>query len=266
MSEPTTVTHASESGHWYQPDGTQVALVPGSKKGSMVTPDIRHARKLGLLPGVTTIIRCAASPSLDKYKQRQAILAALTLPRQPDEAEDVWLARVIKDAGEHAAKAAEEGTRIHAAVQSYYQGGKVDDAYLPHVDGVRGVLGNIAPGNNWQSEVGVACAEWGYGTKSDLHSQNWVWDLKGKDGDLDDLFGERTYDYYWMQLAATKRLLLKSGRCHSDARCGILFVSRTHPGVGHAVEITDEQLARGLEMFDALKAYWQAKNNYYPGK
>lgn len=264
MTNITTTPHASESGNWYLPNGEQVTTVPGSK-GTPVKPDIRHARKLGLLPGVTSIIRCAAAPGLDLWKQKQAIMAALTLPRQPDEPEDSWLGRVVKDAGEHAAQAAEEGTRIHAAIQAYYQGETVPNAYTAHVDGVRALLGNVATGRKWSSELGVADLALSYGTKSDLCAEDWVIDFKGKDGDLASLQAEKAWDTHWMQLAATRRLLVLRGIVKPDAKCAIVYVSRTHPGAAWLVGVPEDLLDKGLKMFDALKSYWQAKNAYYPG-
>jgi hypothetical protein len=264
MSSITTTPHASEAGNWYLPTGEQVTTVLDSTGKKQIKPDIRHARKMGLLPGVTSIIRCASAPGLDMWKQKQAIMAALTLPRQIAEPEDAWLARVVKDAGETAAKAAEEGTRIHAAIQAYYQGGVVPNAYTWHVDGVRALLGSIAAGRSWLSELGVASVEHGYGTKSDIHANDYVLDFKGKDGDLASLQGEKAWDTHWMQLAATRRLLALHQSAKPDAKCGIVYVSRTHPGAAWLVPVAEDLLEKGLKMFDALKAYWQAKNSYYP--
>ncbi|MBM3493296.1 MAG: hypothetical protein FJX72_03080, partial [Armatimonadetes bacterium] len=76
-----TATHVAEGGHWYTSDGQQVVTVPSADGKKEVKPDIRHARKLDLAPGVTSVIRCADRPELTLWKQRQAIASALTLPR-----------------------------------------------------------------------------------------------------------------------------------------------------------------------------------------
>ena len=50
------------------------------------------------------------APQLERWKRNQVLLAALTLPRQPDEQETAWLARVESDWQEQGKKAAERGT------------------------------------------------------------------------------------------------------------------------------------------------------------
>ena len=134
MSDRTIV---KESGHWYAKDGTQVLEVPKAKGDGWKKTTLREARTMNLAPGVTTIIKCAHAPQLDRWKQRQAIMSALTLPRTPDESEDDWLRRIEVDMGETARKAAEEGTKIHAALEAAIQGETYDSAYIPHVVGVQ---------------------------------------------------------------------------------------------------------------------------------
>ena len=111
--------HQSESGHWYLPNGSPAYRVVG-KNGKERNTTVKDAREHGLLPSVTTIIGCAARPALDVYKQQQAILAALTLPRLEGELEQDWLSRVVTDSKEHAKQAAERGTQIHGVIEAFY--------------------------------------------------------------------------------------------------------------------------------------------------
>jgi hypothetical protein len=69
----------SESGHWYKKDGSPAYTTIG-KTGERATT-LRDARKLGLLPSVTTINGMLSKAGLDTWKQQQVLLAALTLPR-----------------------------------------------------------------------------------------------------------------------------------------------------------------------------------------
>jgi hypothetical protein len=108
------VTHIAESLHWYTRDGEPAYEVPAAK-GGMRPTTLRDARKLNLVPSVTTIIRCAAAPGLELWKANQLMMAALTLPRRDGEAEKDWLSRVVQDSKEQARKAAARGTAIHAA-------------------------------------------------------------------------------------------------------------------------------------------------------
>src|SRR3972149_9536441 len=81
---------ASESGHWYLPDGTPFYTIVG-KNGVGRPVTLRDARPKGAYPSVTGIINCAAKPGLENWKLEQMKLAALTLPKKPGETEKDWL-------------------------------------------------------------------------------------------------------------------------------------------------------------------------------
>src|SRR3990170_4320755 len=112
--------HATEGGHFYYPVGRPAYTIQG-KKGLRPTTK-KDAKKLGLYPGVTTIIAEANSYSLENYKINQAIEAALTLPRHEGENSADYIKRVRHDAKEHARIRAEEGKAIHAYLQARFEG------------------------------------------------------------------------------------------------------------------------------------------------
>lgn len=101
-----------------------------TKPGQMRHTTVGDARKLGLLPSVTNILGVIDRPELDSWKETQAILAALTLPRNPLEGDDDFAERAAKDAREQVSKAAERGTRVHAAIEELLCFGSVK----PHED------------------------------------------------------------------------------------------------------------------------------------
>ena len=109
----------AESGHWYTKDGTPAYTTIG-KTGERNTT-LRDARKLGLLPSVTTINGMLSKAGLNSWLQQQVLLAALTLPRLPDEPEADWLARVMQDSKATGRDAADRGTAIHAIIQGYFE-------------------------------------------------------------------------------------------------------------------------------------------------
>ena len=78
------IVRASESLHWYTRGGDPMYQVQAAKGGMRATT-LRDARKLNLIPSVTTIMSCAAKPGLEAWKLNQMLLAALTLPRRDDE-------------------------------------------------------------------------------------------------------------------------------------------------------------------------------------
>jgi precorrin-2 methylase len=113
--------HPAESTHWYDREGKPAYTVK-AKDGTDRPTTLRDARKLNLVPSVTSIIKCAAAPGLQIWMQQQVLLAALTLPKVAGESEKEYLDRIITDSQEQARKARERGTAIHAAIQGFYQG------------------------------------------------------------------------------------------------------------------------------------------------
>lgn len=268
-----TKEHASEGGHWYRvgEDGKveQIASVPKAKGGGDRSPTLRDAKKAGdWLPGVTTICGQASAPGLTRWKMEQAALAALRNHKYVNDTDESWMARVLDDAAQIAKDAAEEGTRIHAAIEQYYRGESYDKNYRGHVLSVAELVRENCPSSEdqhpWLAEEAVAHPSWGYATKSDLFSEAWCLDWKGKDGNQETLEGLKTYESHWMQLAATRQAIDLKVPTPWKKQCAIVYVSRTHPGCCSFVEVTEEQLERGLAMFKALLDYWQAKNNYTP--
>lgn len=248
----------AETGHWYDRTG-KPCYQQTTAKGALRGTDLRDARKLSLVPSVTTVLSVLAKPALETWKVKQGILAALTLPRNPGESDDAYLARVLMDSREQAKAAAEEGTRIHDAIEDSFKGRPVPNTYRRHVDGVHAKLIEMFPDiDDWIAEKSFAHPD-GYGGKTDIHSPSTgiVGDHKGKDGDFSD--GKRlAYDQH-LQLAPYQRGLLLP-----RAPCFNLFVSRTHPGkvAGHLW--TADQIEQGWQVFSAALELWKRLKAYDP--
>jgi hypothetical protein len=104
--------------HWYTQDGQPLYTVL-KKDGKPRNTTLADARKLGLVPSVTGIIGILAKPQLEAYKQEQAVLAALTLPRLESESDQAFAKRVVQDAEEHVGNAADLGTEFHQFAEGY---------------------------------------------------------------------------------------------------------------------------------------------------
>ena len=135
-------THLKESGHWYTRNGEPMYTVKANN-GQQRNTTLRDARKLDLIPSVTTILNVAAKPGLEAWKQQQILLAALTLPRAENESIDAYAERVIQDSKQQAQDARDLGTDIHAKVQNAFEGGSDNDysvsvkAILRHASTIR---------------------------------------------------------------------------------------------------------------------------------
>jgi hypothetical protein len=251
------MARAAESTHWYDRDGSPMYEVV-ARDGTMRPATLRDARKFGWYPGVTSIIRCAAAPGLELWKQNQVLLAALTLPRGAGENDESFCKRVISDSGEQARKARDRGTEIHAAIQGHYEGKPPSIDMHPYVRGVAAVIQQNFAGAEWVAER--PCANpLGYGTKADLSSVDIVLDFKGADFDAAQAATLKTWDEHAMQLAATREALRMPG-----AECAIVYVSRVTPGLCRVIRVDEPELCRGWEMFRGLLTYWQAKADYWP--
>lgn len=260
----------AESGHWYNQVGNQIGLIENKTREGFRKPNIRDARTHNWGPGVTTICSMLNAPALTAWKMLQAIDAAIELSHLiPEEGiNSEWRAKVQKAASEFAQMSAAEGSKIHAALEQSYSGEPFDESYRAQVEGVGALLdkycGEALELHPWMPEKGVS-HPLGYGTKSDLHSGAWVIDFKTKDGNQAKLDDARTYDYHWMQLAATRAALENLMDIpFQTQKCAIVYVSRDNPGACSFREVSEENLSKGWKMFTGLLSVWQAKNDHYP--
>jgi hypothetical protein len=248
------MAHAAESLHWYTRKG-ETAYTVKARDGSDRPATLRDARKLNLVPSVTSIIKSAAAPALERWKLDQMLHAALTLPRGPTEPEADWISRVWTDSKETAKKAAEKGTAIHAAIQGAYEGEAYPAEIFAHVAGAMEAVEAWMPAL-WTAERSFA-DPLGFGGKVDLSCAAGVIDFKTKEfSDPDTL---KTWDEHAMQLAA-----YRSGLRTDRARCAIVYVSVSTPGLAKLIEISEDDLRRGYRMFMGLLEYWIAKQNFDP--
>ena len=254
----TIIARSAESVHWYGQDGSPQYTVK-AKDGSDRPTTLRDARKLNLVPSVTTILKVSAKPALDAWKNEQLLLAALTLPKVDGETEKEFIARVVADSKETGKRAAEAGTRIHEEIESHFAGNKssrgikVEEALFDHF--------KLDPFQPWLVERSFSCAL-GFGGKVDLYCKpdkaapyGIVADIKTKDFSPDDKVD--AYDEHLMQLAA-----YRYGLSIPDARCANVFVSRTHEGLVKIIDWSEEDLKRGWQMFQHLLSFWKLKNNF----
>lgn len=250
------IVRASESQHWYTKEGVPAYSVK-AKDGSYRSTTLRDARKMGLVPSVTTIIKCAASPGLEAWKLQQMMLAAMTLPRAPDEAEESFIARVQADSKEQAKKAAERGSEVHGALEAFFETREVYAAHSEFVLGTEAEMAKVFGDLEWSAEKSFGHAL-GFGGKVDLHSRagnGVVVDFKTKEFTKEQAEKVQGFDEHLMQLAS-----YRVGLDLPAARCANIFVSVSEPGLVVVREWSEEDLKRGWAMFESLLNYWYAKS------
>lgn len=253
------------SEHWYTQGGQPAYTVNGRDT------TLRDARKLSLVPSVTTVTGIIDKPALTNWLIDQAIMASLTLPRVDGETDEAWLSRIKVDGRAQAKTAAEEGSRIHDAIEKGFTGA-VPDEYFEHCDAVYGELLRLFPDvNDWISEKSFA-HPLGYGGKVDLHSPSTgiVVDFKTKDGDFSD--GKRLHYDQNIQLAAYQVGLCLCGngfaptpeypQPYTPTQCANIFVSRTHPGAVASHVWSADEIAKGWRTFEAVLNLWKILRGY----
>ncbi|HEX3125016.1 MAG TPA: hypothetical protein VHQ21_17095, partial [Rhodanobacteraceae bacterium] len=244
-------------GHWYKAPSGEPFYSIGDRGVTL-----RDARKIGAVPSVTTVLQVIDKPTLTNWLIEQAVLGALTLPKIDGEADSAWIARIKVDGRAGAKAAAEEGTRIHDAIEQCVCGGLAWTSpkyhpYIPHVEATIAELKRLFPDvRDWVSEKSFA-HPLGFGGKVDLHSPSTgiVVDYKTKASDFSD--GKRLdYDQN-VQLAAYQvglgvrpfKMFDMDPPQFSPTQCANIFVSRTHPGCVASHVWSADDIAYGWDVF-----------------
>ncbi|HNT14166.1 MAG TPA: hypothetical protein PKO21_04810 [Verrucomicrobiota bacterium] len=271
-----------DSAHWYQRDGVPLHTVP-SLKGSLQTATmrpttLRDARKLGLLPSVTNILGVIAKPELTAWLQEQAVMAALTLPRNPGESEDDFARRVVADSQTTRDSAADFGTAFHAGAERIAHTLEVDraDLHSAWLNKYRDWYQANALVLRWTEKV-LVHPEWGYAGTADLliehpvHGLTLV-DLKtmkfpqrgGKvpGGPPGTTGGSpvppKPYKSWCYQLAAYRRALGEPVRCMN------LIVNSVEPSAPIEHVWTEDEMETGWRAFVAAHRLWVIEKGYDP--
>ena len=80
----TRLVQAESGGHWYSENGESAHVVIG-KNGKERNTTVADARKMGLLPSVTSVQSILEKPQLTAWKISTAVESALTLPKEENE-------------------------------------------------------------------------------------------------------------------------------------------------------------------------------------
>jgi hypothetical protein len=232
--------------HWYKKDGAPQYTVIGAN-GKERDTTLRDARKLDLVPSVTTILNVAAKPGLNVWLQQQVLMAALTLPRHENEAEEAWIERIIQDSKVQTKDAADRGTNMHDQIEDYFnkKPGDYPDYCKETYFAVVKEFGN----QDWITEQSFA-SDLGFGGKVDLHAKGIVIDFKTKEK-VDDKTA--VYDEHAMQLAA-----YRVGLGMPEAICANVFVDLA--GNVKIIRHEETEVAKAWDMFMALLSFYRIKN------
>lgn len=260
-SEPTVARPmAAESGHWYTATG-ETAYTMAKKDGTGDRPTtLRDARKLNLLPSVTTILKVLHKQALVQWLIEQAVLVAVTSPRLPGEELDAFIRRVLKDEKQQdveAQKARDLGTDIHAAIEQAVTGRAWDISLAVHVNPVLETLKQFGE-MRFAEKIIIGK---GYAGKTDFIAEDdkaiTVVDFKTAKTVPD----KEPWDEHKLQLAAYAAGLGNTGS--KDVRTFNIYISTTQAGLIKVLESQhwNQTFVNG---FAPLVKYWQWQSGYTP--
>jgi len=258
-------TENSGSMHWYDRDGQPCHTVPYADESKGMRPtNLRDARKLGLYPSVTSIIKCVQD--FRHYAEQQVVLASLTLPEIEGESADSRMRRILDDAHSHMNEARDTGIAIHNELRKALAR-ETGYGYPELINPVLKQLGKLREameGDRWEAEKSFAC-ELGFGGQIDALMYKGdqvicVVDFKTKQFGLEDLPKKKLpYDEHAMQLVA-----YAYGMGNVSANLINIFISTSEPGTNIIHQWKPEHNARWFAAFSGLLSYWQHSKDFHP--
>jgi hypothetical protein len=282
------VVLASESTHWYLPDGTPFYTVPrkskgknGEKVGDPRPVTIRDARPVNAVPSVTTVIGCWDKPALNTWRERNVFEATRQLLVDSCGAyldypiDDFWQ-MVRAEASKPREVAADRGTILHAEIEKWLLGRPYNPEYQKHIDNIVAVL--VLHGidlSEGESEKSFA-HKLGFGGKVDWHRRGIparepqfhevtgqigaaVVDFKSKER-IDKKDSDYGYINHYAQIAS---YAVGLGLSLDEVQGINVFVGVEDAKVV-VLEWTKSDLKRGWDFFYALLRAWKIDKKYYP--
>jgi hypothetical protein len=249
-----------ESSHWYDPKTGEARHTIIGKNGKERNTTIRDAREHGWLPSVTTIFKVCAAPELDVWKQKQVLMAALTLPKREGEPDEEYMARIMEDAFKQVEDAADLGTRVHKAIEDHFQGRPYDPELSVFIDSLERWLDQNKVTFK-AHEIRVLCPEIGYAGTTDA-----LITVQGKDGvGIMDFKTRKSKPDYPMKPYSKEPMQIAAYAYTQNATFGVnVFLSTTQPGRIEAAWYDKGTLDSEMEAFRHVVKYWQHVNKYVP--
>jgi len=257
----------SASSHWYRSNGTACHRLPRVGGGGLRPTTIRDARRLGLLPSVTSILSVLAKPQLDKWKMQQVALASMRLKRAAGESDDYLCKRIIEEAFVQVEQAADLGSQIHEALEKHFEGVPVPEELQVYTQ----------PVLDWQEqkqvefierELCVVNRDHGFAGTMDVacrYGKNGIGVLDFKTRKTKPGVAVTPYDGQAMQIAAYGATYWGEDQLPRLFGANI-YISTTEPGRMEVCRYTPEQLLREWEIFKMTCAIWRHIKAYDPRK
>lgn len=253
-----TLTSAA---HYYTREGAPAYEVPyADPRKGMRRTTLSDARKFGLLPSVTTILKCLHREALVNWLIEQACLAVLTSPRKDGEELDAFVERIlhterVQDQESQAAR--DRGTEIHADLEAAFSGEIVP---IERWSWIQPAFDEINKRGRVIGTEAIVVGD-GYAGRMDLAQENdneiWLWDFKTTKKLPNPEKGGAWMEHR-LQLAAYAQAWAKGDK---PIRTGNVYISTIEQGKFVICEHGDWQETY-QEGFKPLMKVWQFINNF----
>ena len=258
----------SKNEHWYAPDGTSAHEQPNkSKPGTMRPTTLTDAKKLKLLPSVTTVLGILDKPQLADWKARQITEAAFFNEARKSEGEtqEEYHKRIIESAFQQVDDAADLGTRIHKAIEQDNNDEPFEEEMRPYVEGVRRWLVDNKV-DIIESELRLVSLKHGYAGTTDgvFTSPKGTGILDFKSRKTEPGKPVKNWEDQPTQIAAYLQAK-REGFGKIMPHIGVnVFISTTEPGRVEACWYDEAQLDKEWEVFQACLTIWRHRKGYDP--
>ncbi len=269
------MTHASESGHWYERDGTPryTCIINGKEKPTT----LRQAKTRTLLPSVTTVMQLLAKPGLAWWKEGQLLETAWTFGPEDADSFQEYQRKVRGETSKKLAEAPNKGTKVHFILETYGKAPyNVQEQYYEKCQEVYEYLYQLTQvaADEWTHETSFGCPE-GYAGKTDIwkperlnhpHQRGVVVDFKTTSKCVETTpISYLAYDDHGMQLAAYgKGLGLHKPRMINLYIDVNVFLEGDNAPMCKHREWSDDEGEDLLERFLLVLELWKRMKGYDP--
>lgn len=251
-----------ESGHWYE-------LTQGGEVVPRYDATLRDARKFKYFPSPTTIERdTIANPTLARWIKNEMAKAFLKVQRGPEETDENYVARVMKEADEVSLAARNKGTEIHKMIEDNIPllGGPtfIGDAAVAGALGAFMAHASIV--QPFQPEIMLADAEIGVAGRTDLVANRHSWpiiiDFKTQNVRKKATF----YESFPRQLSFYARAYAKKLCLPRDPSICSVVIDSNNPGRTFDWKVyTAEEQREAYREFLCSVYLWCRQRDYWPG-
>lgn len=254
-------------GHWYTALAEPRHTMPRADGSGERNTTLRDARKHRLIPSVTTLLGLFAKPGLDRWKQDQLLRIAFDNPAKPDESFVNYADRCLVMHEKPVEEAADFGTRIHDAIEKFFEGDPIDDELLPYVK----------PAFDWKQEhklrfiereKTMVNMEEGFAGTVDIvglgaNQEKFIVDWKTRK--TKPKVKVTSYDFQVHQIAAYGATYWGNDAIMDEQVHGAnCYISSTEPGRFEVVKYSPTELKQAWKVFKSACQIWRSLKGYDP--